>query len=48
MRDIIYQYMILIKQNAKNVNLKDVNIVIMKEYVNNVKIIMSLYLIIIK
>lgn len=48
MRDIIYQYMILIKQNAKNVKLKDVNIVIMKEYVNNVKIIMSLYLIIIK
>ena len=48
MRDIIYQYMILIKQNAKNVKLKDVNIVIMKEYVNNVKIIMILYLIIIK
>ena len=48
MRDIIYQYMILIKQNTKNVKLKDVNIVIMKEYVNNVKIIMSIYLIIIK
>ena len=33
MRDIIYQYMILIKQNAKNVKLKVVNPVTnIKEY----------------